>query len=813
MKSKVILIFLFIFQGSIFDTINNYSLIDYKDIKNLVNEIKFSNFYNSIIKIENVFKKYKNIRAPLCKSENEKQCKSYLFEVSNFEKGEDYVKSLPTIFILAGIHGNEVTGTNAIYYFLKFLLNYFSRNKKLENILNNVRILFLPTSNINGFDNVNREERINNNFFDPNRDFPFNQKEENKCLLTSTGKIINEIFINNMIVACLTFHGGETSITYPWGAPSHSENPQTADQNAFYDVAEMLKNIAASNINKNIENPNINQNIINKNIHNSDFNENIKNFNQIKNQQDFNKIKNIPVFETGTMHDVVYDVNGGFEDWAYGASWDFENQSLNCNNKQTIYNDYSNRCFIFLVEASTDKIPNEEDLGNEQGILGEIDFNSWGHVSRNIVMMIGFFEIINPFIEINKILVDDIISVFFEIKGCVEVDEIILEISDYKLEFLKKNYSGHIFFYRLDIFSKLKKNNLKIKARCDSKWKNDEEKPQSHFVNMKTDPDYNKEFNGYKIKSSYYIIKNISNIKKKKYLKNSFNIFDFSKTLSLIIYENNLINYDKEKKLSLEYNKNGIIFKINFDLKNRISKFVLKNIDFNNFVIEISKYGKFKLNNNLEKTKYIIKKNKKLILSKNNFIDLIGRNIKIIFLNSKKTIFESPLQFSNLNKDSFLPVPENGMFFYKKIKENNFFFNVENKKTFIEIILYTNKQNNFYLLINKKKFYLKEYNISKKIFSYKFIMRTEEENFFLRGRKINFFIKNKKNFEFYLNLKNFLLNKKMIKEILSKDNLKENKFFFIFWFLLLAFIVVIINKVYFIRSEKRNYFIELKDNN
>lgn len=28
------------------------------------------------------------------------------------------------------------------------------------------------------------------------------------------------------------------------------------------------------------------------------------------------------------MKDVVYDVNGGFEDWAYGASWDKKNVPL-----------------------------------------------------------------------------------------------------------------------------------------------------------------------------------------------------------------------------------------------------------------------------------------------------------------------------------------------------------------------------------------------------------------------------------------------------------------------------------------------------
>ena len=28
------------------------------------------------------------------------------------------------------------------------------------------------------------------------------------------------------------------------------------------------------------------------------------------------------------MHDLVYDVNGGYEDWAYAASWDKKNVPL-----------------------------------------------------------------------------------------------------------------------------------------------------------------------------------------------------------------------------------------------------------------------------------------------------------------------------------------------------------------------------------------------------------------------------------------------------------------------------------------------------
>lgn len=44
-----------------------------------------------------------------------------------------------------------------------------------------------------------------------------------------------------------------------------------------------------------------------------------------------NKDLGINPYLNGTMHKVVYDVNGGFEDWAYGASWDTQYVSSNCS--------------------------------------------------------------------------------------------------------------------------------------------------------------------------------------------------------------------------------------------------------------------------------------------------------------------------------------------------------------------------------------------------------------------------------------------------------------------------------------------------
>lgn len=59
------------------------------------------------------------------------------------------------------------------------------------------------------------------------------------------------------------------------------------------------------------------------------------------------------------MKDIVYDVNGGFEDWAYGASWDKKNVPTTSDGKKVIppYNSITNRAFVYLVEAGYDKIP------------------------------------------------------------------------------------------------------------------------------------------------------------------------------------------------------------------------------------------------------------------------------------------------------------------------------------------------------------------------------------------------------------------------------------------------------------------------
>lgn len=75
--------------------------------------------------------------------------------------------------------------------------------------------------------------------------------------MTTSSLIIDSIFRTYSIVGTLVFHGGDNSITYPWGAFAHEDDPITGDHIAFKEIAELLKTFAGSNKKLNIEEYNV----------------------------------------------------------------------------------------------------------------------------------------------------------------------------------------------------------------------------------------------------------------------------------------------------------------------------------------------------------------------------------------------------------------------------------------------------------------------------------------------------------------------------------------------------------------------------
>lgn len=71
-----------------------------------------------------------------------------MYELTNFEKGEEFVYSRPVVLLMGGMHGNEVTGTNSLYNLVEIFLKYGKTNAYLKNILDKVRLLIIPAINI-----------------------------------------------------------------------------------------------------------------------------------------------------------------------------------------------------------------------------------------------------------------------------------------------------------------------------------------------------------------------------------------------------------------------------------------------------------------------------------------------------------------------------------------------------------------------------------------------------------------------------------------------------------------------------------------
>lgn len=80
-------------------------------------------------------------------------------------------------------------------------------------------------------------------------------------------------------------------------------------------------------------------------------------------------------YPNGKMNDMVYPVRGGFEDWAYSASWEGQPVITESCNPST-YGGYSSyktnykqnypqaiKAISFLLETSNDKTPPEPFLG------------------------------------------------------------------------------------------------------------------------------------------------------------------------------------------------------------------------------------------------------------------------------------------------------------------------------------------------------------------------------------------------------------------------------------------------------------------
>lgn len=162
--------------------------------------------------------------------------------------------------IVSTHHGNELAAPQFTMYFLASLLKRYNSDELYRGNLADMEWTIIPVLNISGYNAANRHEKG----MDPNRDYP------GPCHSAPGGKLksirrLMEYSGSRPFTGSLTVHGYVGALTYPWGVSV--ANTHTLDHNQFSAITQK----AAS----------------------------------------FNG------YTVGTSTDIVYPVDGAYEDWSY----------------------------------------------------------------------------------------------------------------------------------------------------------------------------------------------------------------------------------------------------------------------------------------------------------------------------------------------------------------------------------------------------------------------------------------------------------------------------------------------------------------
>ncbi|CDW79494.1 zinc carboxypeptidase family protein [Stylonychia lemnae] len=428
----------------------DYKYIPYAEMRQKLYNL--ANLYPNLMKIETAEQRYGIPHEVECGNE---LCQIDIVTISDFEVQSD---EKAQVYISGTLHGDEVIGPNTAYYLIEYLISSYKEDSLVTNLLRRREIIITPMTNSVGYNYNERAERINVKsenyksnpykrnkntgtkeyyFEDINRDFPYNT-DKDKCLNTIAGRVIHQIMVENVIVSAITFHGGINVIAYPWGSYNRLKyqgtqqiSREAPDYQAFEGVGWIIKNETGAYISQQGQKPSIKEYIF------------------------------------GDISSTIYPVQGGLEDWGYGAGFDYENNEAtvfecrptsyllqNVTQSKEAYQ--SVRTAVYIVETDESKRPDEKTLGSREvshhrdgrfKISKESvhDQNSIfdGHINRNIRLALAIIDLSKPYIDIvsYKELENNQVELIWKVNGCHTLNQARTIINGVKEEMIEAGAS------------------------------------------------------------------------------------------------------------------------------------------------------------------------------------------------------------------------------------------------------------------------------------------------------------------------------------------------------------------------------------
>jgi hypothetical protein len=372
-------------------------------------------------------------------------------ELVNFQLGAENLRRLPTILLVAGLHGDEELGISTLLHFLQTVAFAYQYNDDWYRILNHVRFVVVPIANISGYANKIKKETILINSkretIDPKEDF--NWKNQNKCFQTNTSQLLYRLQQRYLISAALIFSGGNEEIVIPAQPKATEQISEPLDYPFFEFVVEAM--------------------------------------------QEVSKLKQTKTLTTHPFN--KHKVVSPYLMWLYGGSEQPEQMKTICFAKSEEFlenyipvTESSNR--VFAMEISLDKkLRPDKDLGSPIKIINEQESEEYsGTVVRGINIIKQFTQMVRPYVNVLSTEVDEekkTLKVKMDVKGCKEVDHIEFKSDEDTPEWNSTISSGFFLSSGLEItydLEKLKKQNsknlidLNFGIYCDSNIFKSEEK-------------------------------------------------------------------------------------------------------------------------------------------------------------------------------------------------------------------------------------------------------------------------------------------------------------------------------------------------
>ncbi|OWZ07570.1 hypothetical protein PHMEG_00020024 [Phytophthora megakarya] len=459
-------------------------------------ETKYPN-YAEVFSVQDKYDLPKRKELQCTRNNETVPCEQYVIKITDEATLPDPER--PELIFSGAVHGNERVGPQVVVVLAELLLSHASKvdgNSWLQQLVKTRTIVIVPTANAYGYDhNVRGELDV-----DPNRDFPYNL-DNDQCMVTMAARALNELWRDHLFQLGITFHAGTQCITYEWGGKNHvkesGKSEKSPDNRSQQQLARIMTRFGG----------------------------------KFEDSGEY--------YPDGTMNDVVYAVNGGYEDWGYAASW--ENGYTNpkpigaCNPSsfggyspaKTNYNNATNRVFNVLIETSNSKQPSVTSLG-DSSTLSEKALSDYlpasemvGHIPRNVRLSLLYIDLVQPYLlwktHPHNITANDSATFKWEVAGAITVDNTQLKVwaDDPADATLTHAQSGVTRWYHEDLGLKVNNNKglfsadieiavagiyyVQAIATVDQDWATQgigedapvpNVKPQTHLANVRTNDDW-----------------------------------------------------------------------------------------------------------------------------------------------------------------------------------------------------------------------------------------------------------------------------------------------------------------------------------